>query len=415
MLPPASKDAAAKEKRSRYVSTDKALSTKTFTAKKKKSMHKAIKKEIAGVLLVTAFVSCNSAGIKQKEDNGFKRTAETENLLTSLKSIPEKGFMFGHHDDPLYGIGWEGDEGRSDVKSVCGDYPAVMSFDLGHIERGGDKNLDQIAFGKIRKEIIAQYNRGGMSTISWHLDNPVTGGSSWDVTDTTVVASVLRGGTNHDKFLSWVDRIAHFMHSLKTEEGVKIPIVFRPWHEHTGSWFWWGQQLCSAGEYKALWRLTYDRLCAQKADNVLYAYSPGSEPNTPEEYLERYPGDDMIDLIGFDCYQFDEAVYTKEMNKALRVLSEVARDHNKAMAVTETGYETLPDPVWWTEVLLPVLSNYPVSYVVVWRNARERENHYYAPYPGQASEADFVEFYENPKTLFATDVSDLNIYSGNVR
>lgn len=39
--------------------------------------------------------------------------------------------MFGHHDDPLYGVGWEGDEDRSDVKSVCGDYPAVMSFDLG--------------------------------------------------------------------------------------------------------------------------------------------------------------------------------------------------------------------------------------------------------------------------------------------
>ena len=42
--------------------------------------------------------------------------------------------MFGHHDDPVYGIGWDGDENRSDVKSVCGDYPAMMSFDLGRME-----------------------------------------------------------------------------------------------------------------------------------------------------------------------------------------------------------------------------------------------------------------------------------------
>jgi len=377
-------------------------------------MLEKIKVCVAGVLLVTGLASCNSAGKKNKENEGFMRTAETENLLQSLKSMPEKGIMFGHHDDPLYGIEWEGDEGRSDVKSVCGDYPAVMSFDLGRIELGQDKSLDNITFEKIRKEIIAQYNRGGMSTISWHLDNPVTGGDSWDVSDSTVVASVLKGGANHEKFLTWIDRVADFMHSLKTNDGVKVPILFRPWHEHTGSWFWWGQKLCSAEEYKALWRLTYDRLCEKKVNNLLYAYSPGSEPNTPEEYLERYPGDDIIDLIGFDCYQFDKAVYEEHMRKSLRILTEVAQKHNKAMAVTETGYEAIPDPVWWTEVLLPILSDYSVSYVVVWRNARERVTHYYAPYPGQVSAENFIKFYEDPKTLFAADVKELNIYSGHV-
>lgn len=354
-------------------------------------------------MLVAGLVSCHDAG-------GFKRTAETMNLLENLKRIPQRGFMFGHHDDPLYGIGWEGDEGRSDVKSVCGDYPAVMSFDLGRIELGGDSSLDNIAFEKIRREIIAQYNRGGMSVISWHTGNPATGGDSWDVSDTTVVASVLPGGANHGKFLTWLDRVAGFMHTLKTGDGVKVPVLFRPWHEHTGSWFWWGQRLCPAEDYKALWRLTYDRLCERKVDHLLYAYSPGSEPNTPEEYLERYPGDDIIDVLGFDCYQFDEAVYREQMDKSLRLLTEVAGNHHKAMAVTETGYEAIPDPVWWTETLSPLLSGYPVSYVLVWRNARERAAHYYAPYPGQASATDFVKFYERPETLFATDVKALYIY-----
>jgi mannan endo-1,4-beta-mannosidase len=378
-------------------------------------MLKVIKKCRTGVwviagLVVAGLASCHGAAKKQKENDSFRRTAETGNLLESLKRLPEKGFMFGHHDDPLYGIGWEGDEGRSDVKSVCGDYPAVMSFDLGRIEHGRDKSLDNIAFAKIRKEIIAQYRRGGMSTVSWHLDNPLTGGDSWDVSDTTVVASVLPGGANHKKFLDWLDRVADFMHTLKAEDGTKIPILFRPWHEHTGSWFWWGRNLCSPEDYKALWRLTYNHLCEKKVNNLLYAYSPGSEPDTPEDYLERYPGDDIIDLLGFDCYQFNKAAYVEQMNKSLRVLTEVARNRHKAMAVTETGYETIPDPVWWTETLLPVLSGYPVSYVVVWRNARDRENHYYAPYPGQASAADFVKFCEQPETLFATEVRGLHLY-----
>ena len=52
-----------------------------------------------------------------------ERTVETKNLTYKPRDNPSKGFMFGHHDDPVYGIGWEGDADRSDVKSVCGDYP----------------------------------------------------------------------------------------------------------------------------------------------------------------------------------------------------------------------------------------------------------------------------------------------------
>ena len=72
--------------------------------------------------------------------NGNKTTVETDSpeaqaMLDKLKAIPQqRQFMFGHHDDTVYGIGWDGDSARSDVKSVCGDYPAMMSFDLGRIE-----------------------------------------------------------------------------------------------------------------------------------------------------------------------------------------------------------------------------------------------------------------------------------------
>jgi len=59
-------------------------------------------------------------------------------------------------------------------------------------------------------------------------------------------------------------------------------------------------------------------------------------------------------------------------------------------ALTETGYEKLPDATWWTQQLLPELKKYPVAYVMVWRNGRP--DHYYALYPGQASAADFRQF-----------------------
>lgn len=117
--------------------------------------------------------------------------------------------MFGHQDDPLYGIGWEGDDGRSDVKSVVGDYPAVMGFDLGRIELGNEKNIDNVFFKRIRKEIIRQYQRGGMITISWHINNPLTDGDSWDVKTGGVVSSILLGGKNHEKFLCWLQSAAN--------------------------------------------------------------------------------------------------------------------------------------------------------------------------------------------------------------
>ena len=69
---------------------------------------------------------------------------------------------------------------------------------------------------------------------AWHVDNPVTGKDSWDVSDSTVVKSVLPGGVNHDRFMGWLDKVADYLNSIQTSEGVKVPVLFRPWHEHTG-------------------------------------------------------------------------------------------------------------------------------------------------------------------------------------
>lgn len=359
------------------------------------------------ILAASCLMACGPSPKSQKNEEAPARTPETENLLANLKKVSACGFMFGHHDDTNYGIGWEGDEGRSDVKSVCGDYPGVISFDLGHIELGDTASLDKVPFSKIRKEILNQYKRGGMSSLSWHLRNPKTGGDSWDVSDSTVVKSILPGGANHEKFVGWLGKLSTFMNSLQTEDGVKVPVLFRPWHEHTGSWFWWGEKLCTPEEYKSLWRMTAETLRDNGVNHILYAYSPGTEPKNTEQYLKRYPGDDLIDVVGFDTYQSERDSYMANLDKSLAMIDSIGKARDKVIAITETGYEGIPDAKWWTGTLLPVIEKYPIAYVLVWRNARERITHFYAPYPGQVSAEDFVTFYNHPKTLFAADVNSL--------
>ncbi len=373
------------------------------------------------VAATLALMACNSKKANDPlADSG--RTQRTEHLLTNLIAYGDSGiYLFGHHDDTVYGIGWKGDSARSDVHSVCNDYPALLSFDLGHIERGDSVNLDGVPFDRIRQEIFNQFNRGGVVTLSWHLDNPLSGGTAWVADslkgiETKTVAAVLEGGQKHEVFLGWIDRVADFLRSLETPYGVKVPVIFRPWHEHTGSWFWWGQEHCTASQYKALWKTTADRLKEQGVVNVLYAYSPGTEVDGNEaKYLERYPGDDIIDVMGLDSYCFAPdadtakiAAFAHQLDKNLATVCTVARKHHKAAALTETGYEGLKTPDWWTQTLQPVLDRHPVSYVLVWRNAYDRPQHFFAPFPGQQSSTDFVRFVNSRRVLMRSDVN--NIY-----
>lgn len=379
-----------------------------------------MKKVILFAIAAMVVFSCG----KKKADDPLAdtgRTQRTENLLNNLKKLSAEGYLVGHQDDTVYGIGWVGDSCRSDVQSVCGDFPAVIGFDLGHLENGDSLNLDGVPFERMRQEIIRQFDRGGMVTLSWHLDNPLTGGTAWVVGDSLAeqekltVASVLEGGEKHEVFLGWLDTLASFLNSLETPYGVKVPVLFRPWHEHTGSWFWWGQNLCTTEQYKALWKLTVEQLKQRGVTNVLYAYSPGTEFNgDAEKFLERWPGDEIVDVIGFDSYCTNNAEdtvaisnYATSLDLNLKTLCEIAKLHNVVPALTETGMESLGKADWWTATLMPVLNKYPIAYVLLWRNAHDKEGHFYMPYPGQQSVSDFIRFYNDKRTLFVKDVNGL--------
>lgn len=377
---------------------------------------------VATAMLCAACSNNSKKAAEPMADSG--RTERTEALLASMKQMAQNGqYMFGHQDDPVYGHEWVGDADRSDVKSVCGDYPAVMGFDLGHLELGDSCNLDGVPFSRMRQEIIRHFERGGVVTLSWHLNNPLSGGTAWvaeslkDIERHTVEA-MLPGGEKHDVMLAWLDRVAVFLNSLQTADGVRVPVIFRPWHEHTGSWFWWGQDNCTTEQYVALWRLTVDRLREQGVVNALYAYSPNqmTSDTTKEMLMERYPGDDLVDVIGYDQYCYAPnadttaiSQYAADLDHFLGFICEAAQEHGKVAALTETGYEGLKTADWWTRTLAPVLARHPVSYVLVWRNAHDKPGHFYAPYPGQESADDFVAFYNDGKTLFLRDLDRIYI------
>lgn len=370
---------------------------------------------------VLALSSCAAPETRKPVDQ--HATQETVNLYRNLFEVAEKGLMFGHEDDLAYGVGWWAVEGRSDVKETAGSYPAVYGWDLGDI--GAERNLDSVRFDDMVRWIREVYERGGVNTISWHLDNPASGGSSWDKTPS--VKAILPGGGKHAEYLRSLDAVADFFDKLRSGDK-KIPIIFRPFHEHNGDWFWWGKGNCEERDYIELWKFTADYLKDERRINhLLYAFSPDRSRMDlslgKAAYFWGYPGDDYIDIIGLDNYWDVGSSYNDktamesrpELVQSLELISGIAQEKNKPAALTETGAEALTIDQWYTKVLLqPVKENKArirIAWALVWRNARP--DHMYAPYPGHASSADFVEFRNDPAVFFEDDIK--GIYSSEVK
>ncbi len=323
-----------------------------------------------------------------------------QSLIDRLTVLQTRGYMFGHQDDPFYGLTWEWDRGRSDVMEASGDYPAVMGFDMGGIEMDDEKNLDSVPFTRIREEMLAHVRRGGVVTLSWHPRNPLTGGTAWDNIDTTVVRSILPGGSQHRKFLLWMKHVRDFLRTLRGDNDRPIPIIFRPWHENNGAWFWWGAKQCRPEEYRALWCMLQDYLINEGFDNLLWSWSPNL--GLKDSDFESYPGDDRVDLIGLDAYQWGtEKDFVTQLNADLKRLTQKAAESGKLLALTECGLKNLPDPTWWTRVLKPQIDQYPISYFLVWRNAKHE---YFGPAPGEKNALYFNEMIRNKNVMMLKDI-----------
>ena len=355
--------------------------------------------------------SVQTAGTSCSKDKKVCCKTPAEQLKNRLQKIMDKGIMVGHQDDPVYGTTWKWDEGKSDVLLTTGDYPAVMGFDLGKIELDSKENLDGVPFDRMRQEIIAQYKRGGIVTLSWHPWNPATGENAWDPKGDAVAAVLdVDGGAQQQKFDSWLKKVSDFILSLKTNDGKLIPVIFRPWHEMNGGWFWWGANSCTPAQYNQLYANTYHRLTKAGCSNIVWAWSPnlGSE-KTVEAFLERFPGDQYVDMVGIDIYEFDndDATYQQNLSVSLDVMMAAAKKVGKIPALTETGCRGISQKKdWFTKTLWSVLQKYQVSYVLFWRNAWDKpQEEAYLPGVGDGDIVnDFKAFKKEKKVLFAKDI-----------
>jgi len=338
-------------------------------------------------------------------------------LLENLHKFKNPRFMYGMHDATGYGVNWSGDDDRSDVKDVTGSYPAFFSWDANGIV--GNQSRDRFSY-----RMKSSHERGVVSSYCWHQYDP-EGVSFYsdDIANSSQVGrSLLPGNANNEFYKNKLRTIANYAKSTRAANGRTIPIIFRPYHEHNGWWFWWGSNMPEQ-DYVELWKYTVDYLKNElNVHNFVYAFSPdGGQINALKPYDYRYPGDEYVDVLGLDFY-FDSGTIT-EINRFIgHVESTVllADSLNKVAAITEIGdRNALEINNWHTRVVLdPIKENEiasKIAYIATWRNANTE--HHFAPYPGHKSELDFLDFYSDTTTVFLNNmvkgISD-SLYTGKL-
>ncbi len=359
------------------------------------------------IILITAlgfFFSCS----QEFKVNSYAPPANPQTnalsacALSLLQDQSGDATLLGHQDDLAYGVHWFGEAGRSDVQESAGMRPAMFGWDIGELESNDPKNLDSVPFEFMISEIKKGFNTGSLSTISWHARHPITGGDSWDksIPANDVIQAILPGGDQHEKYKVWLDRLIQLF-----ERVAPAPIFFRPFHEMNGDWFWWGD--ADPDVFKTLWWFTFDYIHKAGVNNLLWVHALDS-PKTATEILKWYPGDEFVDVVGNDDYK--NVASTDQFQafvNSLETTVEFAQSRQKLAALTETGQEGIGDANWFTGTLLKGLQENEktraISWVLLWRNAnaeKDRPDHFYAPYSGHKSEADFKAFSEDPSIFF---------------
>ncbi|MFK4837432.1 glycosyl hydrolase [Microbacterium sp. ZW T2_14] len=344
-------------------------------------------------------------------------TPETRSLFAYLRDLDDQGVLFGHQEDLYFGSSFEEQDGwSSDVLSATGDHPAVIGFDT--LETAGMSQAERdekalLLAGNIRQA----HDVGAISTMTVHLENLATGGDFYDTTGDPL-RSVLPGGAHHEQLRAYLDRFAVTARNAVDADGAAIPIIFRPWHENGGSWFWWGAAFGTPGEYAELFRFTVEYLRDVKdVHNLLYAFSPGGGfGGDAATYLRTYPGDDFVDVLGYDTYDDTGASqgFLDGLTADLAMLGDLAEQRGKISAFTEFGISggVRPDGEnsnvnWYTDVLDAIGSNPSAArtaYMLTWANYGG-DSAAYTPVTGEML-PDFQAYHADPATLFADDLPE---------
>ena len=255
-------------------------------------------------------------------------TANTKKLYSFLKDSYGKYVITGQQCDG----GINGNEFKA-IKNLTGDYPALLGLDL------MDYTPSRTAFGASSSTVekaIEFANKGGIVTLCWHWNAPTeylysTANSSdgwwggfYTKNSKFDIAKVMNGQDANGKKL--IDRdIKEIAKQLKRLEKAGVPVIWRPLHEGSGGWFWWGAQGPDA--YKKLWKYLYNELTnTYGCNNLIWVYNGQS--------ADWYPGDEYVDIVGEDIYPGNH-VYDPQVSRFKQAINYGSK--TKITALTENG------------------------------------------------------------------------------
>lgn len=230
--------------------------------------------KLIGLFIINILLGNYTLSAQRQNPIDHKATKETKALYKNLKRLSKNHTLFGHQHATEYGHGWSGDENRSDVKSVTTSHPAIIGIDLSGFS-GRPPEAIKNTQDALRKVVSDTYNRGGVTTIAWHFSNPVSeGGFYWkDSVSLPAVRYIIPGGVAHEKYKNILKGIGDWANSVKGKDGKKVPMIFRPFHEFDGSWFWWGKPHTTRDEFLSLWRFTVSYLRdSLQVHNFIYTF-----------------------------------------------------------------------------------------------------------------------------------------------
>lgn len=255
-------------------------------------------------------------------------TANTKKLYSFLKDSYGKYVITGQQCDG----GINGNEFKA-IKNLTGDYPALLGLDL------MDYTPSRTAFGASSSAVekaIEFANKGGIVTFCWHWNAPTeylnsTANSSdgwwggfYTQSSKFDIAKVMNGQDAKGKKL--LDRdIKEIAKQLKRLEKAGVPVIWRPLHEASGGWFWWGAKGSDA--YKKLWKYLYKELTnTYGCNNLIWVYNGQS--------ADWYPGDEYVDIVGEDIYPGNH-VYDPQVSRFKQAINYGSK--TKITALTENG------------------------------------------------------------------------------
>jgi len=181
-----------------------------------------------------------------------------------------------------------------------------------------------------------------------------------------------------------------------------IPIVFRPFHEMNGNWFWWGSAATTPANYRALYALTVNYI-RDRTKSVLFCWSP----NIPLDF-NYYPGDEYVDFVGLDYYE----VTTSTLRSQLGSLVDFADQHNKIAVLSETGNRVSGDnaSLYWNNTMLPAIMEDPsqkawkISWILTWINASWSFPYVPHSLSGPSAKNSFISFMQSPNIVFGNEI-----------